>query len=77
MENNTSKSCCWGCIGMFFIAVGILELIFSIVTFNIILFLLAIISTFSIMIFIGGKIKEIDKEEKESDNNEVVDEEVE
>ena len=71
MKNKEGKRGCWGCFGMICVAVGISELIFAVATFNIGLFIFAILSTIAIGVTIGGKLQEIDQEE-ETDDTEVI-----
>ena len=75
-RKTTGKSCGWGCAFLFFIVGGIIELILSIVTFNIVLFIWSIVSTFILLFLISRKIEQIDEEGKESDNTEGVEEDV-
>ena len=49
---------------MFFIVLGIIELVISIVTFNLFIFLFSIVTTFLAVMLIGGKLKSIDEESK-------------
>lgn len=65
--NQANKSQgCWGCFGSIMILLGIVELIIGIFTFNIVLILWAIVSTFIFAFLIGGKLKNLE----ESKNNE-------
>lgn len=68
MKQTNKKQGCWGCFGSIMILLGIVELIIGIFTFNIVLILWAIVSTFIFAFLIGGKLKNLE----ESENNEEI-----